>query len=810
MIFRNYNFTETVKKALGIAERVTIKAENSSIDTPYVIYGLLSVDCVSKTTLNGFGIYTHNFILTSDKMARTLLDFSPQTVKVFDQARLLAQQADSNYIGAEHILLAVLLSDNNAVRILAHLGIDMKKMIIKAAQDANLTRFISDRTGLAVPEEKAEEREGGELGELAKFGTDITRKARENKLDPVVGRHEEIERIIQILSRRTKNNPVLIGEPGVGKSAVVDGLAEAIVNGSVPSLLEGKTVFSLDLAGLLAGTKYRGDFEQRLKNAIDFVTKNGKIILFIDEIHNLVGAGSTSEGKMDAAEILKPLLARGELQTIGATTIDEYRKHIEKDPALERRFQPVMVEQPTAEETVRILKGLREKYEEHHQVSISDEAIEAAARLSDRYISDRFLPDKAIDLIDEAASKAKLKTFVIPPELRELEEELHDLEKEKNNAKLSDDFNTAQRCKDRIEEVNEKIIRLKQQAQENYAKERPCIGEEDVAEIVSKWTSVPVVKLNESEAQRLLNLEKTLHERVVGQDEAVRAVARSIRRARAGIKDPKRPIGSFIFVGPTGVGKTELTKALAEALFGDENLLITLDMSEYMEKHTTSKLIGAPPGYVGFEEAGQLTEKVRRKPYSVVLFDEIEKAHPDVFNLLLQILDEGRLTDSRGRIVNFRNTVVIMTSNVGAAQLSGSVRLGFETGADGESEYDKLRDKLTEELKRIFKPEFLNRVDDIIIFHRLDREATKRIAEIFTCGLAARLAERDIKIVFTEQAVELLAERGYDKENGARPLKRVIRRLVEDKLSEALLEGKIKSGERIKIDAADGKILFKK
>ena len=811
MIYRNYNFTETVKKALNIAERITVKAENSSIDTPYVVYGLLSVDCVSKTTLNSFGIYTHNFILTSDKMARQLLDFSPPTILVFDQSKALARQADSNYIGAEHILLAVLLSDNNAVRILKHLGVDMKKLLIKAAQDANLMQFISDRTGLEAPEEeKSEEEENGDLGELAKFGTDITKKGRKKNLARVVGGEKKIKGIIKIFSRRTKNNPVLIGEPGVGKSAVVDGLAEAIVNGNVPSLLEGKTVFSLDLAGLLAGTKYRGDFEQRLKNAIDFITKNGKIILFIDEIHNLVGAGSTSEGKMDAAEILKPLLARGELQTIGATTVDEYRKYIEKEPALERRFQPVMVEQPTADETVKILEGLREKYEEHHRVTISDEAIRAAAKLSDRYISDRFLPDKAIDLIDEAASKAKLKTFVIPPELRELEDELHELEKEKNKAKLSDDFNTAQRCKDRIEELNDKIIVLKQQVQDNYAKERPTIGEEDIAEIVSKWTSIPVVKLNESEAQRLLNLEKTLHERVVGQDEAVKAVARSIRRARAGINDPKRPIGSFIFVGPTGVGKTELTKALAEALFGDENLLITLDMSEYMEKHTTSKLVGAPPGYVGFDEAGQLTEKVRRKPYSVVLFDEIEKAHPDVFNMLLQILDEGRLTDSRGRVVSFKNTVIVMTSNVGASQISGNMRLGFGGGADAESEYDKMRDKLTEELKKSFKPEFLNRVDDIIVFHKLDKDATRRIAEIFTAGLTSRLAEKDIKIVFTEQALDLLAGQGFDKEYGARPLKRVIQRLVEDKLSEALLEGKIKSGERIKIDASNGKIQFKK
>lgn len=810
MIYRNYNFTETVKKALNIAERITVKAENSSIDTPYVVYGLLSVDCVSKTTLNSFGIYTHNFILTSDKMARQLLDFSPPTILVFDQSKALARQADSNYIGAEHILLAVLLSDNNAVRILKHLGVDMKKLLIKAAQDANLMQFISDRTGLEVPEEeKSEEEENGDLGELAKFGTDITKKARENKLDPVVGRQEEIERIIQILSRRTKNNPVLIGEPGVGKSAVVDGLAEAIVNGNVPSLLEGKTVFSLDLAGLLAGTKYRGDFEQRLKNAIDFITKNGKIILFIDEIHNLVGAGSTSEGKMDAAEILKPLLARGELQTIGATTVDEYRKYIEKEPALERRFQPVMVEQPTADETVKILEGLREKYEEHHRVTISDEAIRAAAKLSDRYISDRFLPDKAIDLIDEAASKAKLKTFVIPPELRELEDELHELEKEKNKAKLSDDFNTAQRCKDRIEELNDKIIVLKQQVQDNYAKERPTIGEEDIAEIVSKWTSIPVVKLNESEAQRLLNLEKMLHERVVGQDEAVKAVARSIRRARAGINDPKRPIGSFIFVGPTGVGKTELTKALAEALFGDENLLITLDMSEYMEKHTTSKLVGAPPGYVGYDEGGQLTEAVRRKPYSVVLLDEIEKAHPDVFNILLQVLDDGRLTDNKGRTVDFRNTIIIMTSNMGSHLIMDNFSRGYDGEKIPQEVIDRTRGDVIDMLKQTLKPEFLNRIDEIVMFTPLTKENVYEIVGIQIRSLTKMLAENGIELQVTPKAQEWLARQGYDPMYGARPVKRTIQRYIVNDLSKKILAGDVEKERPIVIDAANDTLTYR-
>ena len=815
-------FTDRARRVIVLAQEEARTLQHNYIGTEHLLLGLIREgDGVAAKALASKGVtlddtrkQVEEMIGKGNATPNGHIPFTPHARQVLELSLREALQLGHSYIGTEHILLG-LIHEGEGVGTQVLIKMDVNLGELRSATIDLIRGNSGDGKGdgkgdLANAGGVQDRRNQTGSAILDQFGRNLTAEAAAGKLDPVIGREHEIRRTIQVLSRRTKNNPVLIGEPGVGKSAVVDGLAEAIVNGNVPSLLEGKTVFSLDLAGLLAGTKYRGDFEQRLKNAIDFITKNGKIILFIDEIHNLVGAGSTSEGKMDAAEILKPLLARGELQTIGATTVDEYRKYIEKEPALERRFQPVMVEQPTADETVKILEGLREKYEEHHRVTISDEAIRAAAKLSDRYISDRFLPDKAIDLIDEAASKAKLKTFVIPPELRELEDELHELEKEKNKAKLSDDFNTAQRCKDRIEELNDKIIVLKQQVQDNYAKERPTIGEEDIAEIVSKWTSIPVVKLNESEAQRLLNLEKTLHERVVGQDEAVKAVARSIRRARAGINDPKRPIGSFIFVGPTGVGKTELTKALAEALFGDENLLITLDMSEYMEKHTTSKLVGAPPGYVGFDEAGQLTEKVRRKPYSVVLFDEIEKAHPDVFNMLLQILDEGRLTDSRGRVVSFKNTVIVMTSNVGASQISGNMRLGFGGGADAESEYDKMRDKLTEELKKSFKPEFLNRVDDIIVFHKLDKDATRRIAEIFTAGLTSRLAEKDIKIVFTEQALDLLAGQGFDKEYGARPLKRVIQRLVEDKLSEALLEGKIKSGERIKIDASNGKIQFKK
>ena len=701
------------------------------------------------------------------------------------------------------LLFAILLDeDSYAVRKLKQMGVDvaaLQKTVgsvlgVQAAPRAEGGKAQADN-----PEER--------LGELAKFGVDLTQKAKEGKLDPVIGRSEEIERVIQILSRRTKNNPILIGEPGVGKSAVVEGLAQKIVNNDVPELLKGKIVFSLDLAGLLAGTKYRGDFEERLKDAIDFVTKNGNIIIFIDEIHNLVGAGSTGEGKMDAADILKPLLARGEMQTIGATTIEEYRKYIEKDSALERRFQPIIVNQPSVEDTILILKGLRDKYEQHHKVKITDEAIEAAAKLSDRYISDRFLPDKAIDIIDEAASRAKLDSYILPEDVKHKENELERLNFEMNQYASRQIFDKAQELKNKVDSLKAEIEREKQAHADKIKQCQPSIGEAEIAKIVSKWTSIPVERINETESDRLMHLEEVLHKRVVGQDEAVRAVAKAIRRARAGLKDPKRPIGSFIFLGPTGVGKTELSKALAEAVFGDENLLIRLDMSEYMEKHSTSKIIGAPPGYVGFDDnGGQLTEKVRRKPYSVILFDEIEKAHPDVFNILLQILDDGRLTDSKGRVVDFKNTIIIMTSNNGVSQINKMRKLGFND--EDDKAYEDMKEQLMESLKESFKPEFLNRIDDIIIFHQLTQQETRQIAKILTDSLAKRLAENGMKLEVSDKALDYLAEKGYDKEYGARPLKRVIQRMVEDRLSEEILKNTIHSGQTVLVDFDGNELTF--
>lgn len=644
---------------------------------------------------------------------------------------------------------------------------------------------------------------GSCLKELDGFGIDLTQRAKDNKLDPVIGRQKEIERIIQILCRRTKNNPVLIGEPGVGKSAVAEGLAQAIVNNQVPDALKDKKVFSLDMASIVAGTKYRGEFEERFKTALDAVRKAGNIVLFIDEIHTIVNAGG-AEGAIDAANILKPMLARGEIQTIGATTIDEYRKYIEKDAALERRFQPIVVDQPTVDETVQIIKGLRDKYEAHHKVAITDEAIEAAANLSDRYITDRFLPDKAIDLVDEAASRKRIFAFTMPDDIKQAEEKLNSLNYDIKEASHNEQF---EKC-EQLKKERDKLKKIVDEGKENYDKSKAnaklSIGEEDIAEIVADWTSIPVSKITEDEGARLLRLEDTLHQRVIGQNEAVSAVARAIKRARAGIADPKRPIGSFIFLGPTGVGKTELSKALAEAMFGDENLMIRVDMSEYMDKSNVSKLIGSAPGYVGFEEGGQLTEKVRRKPYSVVLFDEIEKAHPDVFNMLLQILEDGRLTDSHGRTVSFKNTIIIMTSNVGAGEISRTTRLGF--GA--EDDYDNVRDRQIDALKQVMKPEFINRIDEIVVFTPLDKSDIEKISDIMLRNLEKRLAEHEITLEIDDAAKEFLVDKGYDKEYGARPMRRAIQRQVEDRLSEEILRGTVSFGSTVLIGLSDNELTF--
>ena len=771
--------------------------------------------------------YRTLFVRTLNKSVK-LSGFTPRTKNIFDKACELAVDRDGAgaSVGSEHMLFAILVDDESvAVRLLRMLGVDLDALLgaldeeigipAPAAESAEEERARGSIFSRAVKQNFHENgQSAGKTGAAPlRYGVDLTQKAREGKVDPVIGRKKEIDKIIQVLSRRTKNNPVLIGEPGVGKSAVVEGLAQAIVKGEVPDLLLGKTVFALDLPGMLAGAKYRGDFEERLKETVEQIRANGNIILFIDEIHNIVGAGASADNSMDAANILKPMLARGELQTIGATTIDEYRKFIEKDSALERRFTPVNVEQPSVEETIAILRGLRDKYEAHHKVTISDDAIVAAASLSDRYITDRFLPDKAIDLIDEAASRARLDSYNGPADIKEKEHEIERLTAEKTKAIRRDDFMGAQQIFDKIKRVEQEIEQLRAEWEKKRGECHATIGSEDVARIVAGWTGIPVVKLTEEESARLLHLEDELHKRVIGQDEAVSAVAKAIRRARAGLKDPNRPIGSFIFVGPTGVGKTELCKALAAAMFGDERLMIRLDMSEFMEKHSVSKIIGAPPGYVGFEDTGgQLTEKIRRKPYSVVLFDEIEKAHPDVFNVLLQLLDDGRLTDSKGRVVSFKNTIVIMTSNIGAGKVNEMRRLGFagegEPSKEEEAEYDRMKEKITEELKAQFKPEFLNRIDEIIIFHKLSREDASRICDLFLSVLSARLKKREIELDITDAARGLLLDEGYDAVYGARPLKRVIQRRIEDALSEEILANKISSGQRVRVDAKEGKFVF--
>ena len=823
-------FSRNVNQALDVATALAKRYGCRYIGSEHILYGLMNVpEGRASAFLREAGVtnerYLHLFERTVDStLVITGSMFTAKTKRLLENTLEISLKAHAGYIGTEHLLLAILLSyESTAVTILRHLKVDVDKMadevyfsIMGVPEDyedeLNQEDFVGAVRGNASgarqqksPINKPEKED--ELGELSKFGVNLNKKAREGKLDPVIGRKNEIDRVIQILSRRTKNNPVLIGEPGVGKSAVVEGLAQAIEKGNVPELLADKIVFSLDIAGMLAGARYRGDFEERLKTAIDTVKQNGNVILFIDEIHNIVGAGSTGEGNMDAANILKPMLSRGELQTIGATTIDEYRKYIEKDAALERRFQPIMVDAPSTEETVEILKGLRDKYESHHGVTIPDDAIISAVTLSDRYITDRFLPDKAIDLIDEAASRVRLDSYNSPKEAKQKEQQLASLVAQKNEAKRREDFERAIRINKEIEQVNKELDQIRSQANKNaVSRDRLILSPEDIAKVVSNWTGVPVVKLTQTEKQKLLDLEEILHQRVIGQHDAVRAVSDAIRRARAGLKDPKRPVGSFIFVGPTGVGKTELSKALAETVFGDENSIIRVDMSEYMEKHSVAKLVGAPPGYVGYDEEGQLTEKVRRKPYSVVLFDEIEKAHSDIFNIMLQILDDGRLTDSKGRIVSFKNCVVIMTSNVGATQATKKSSLGFV--ANKEQEYENMCDTYMEALKSKFSPEFLNRIDDIIVFHKLEKQDTAKIAEILMAGLRKRLAVMQVTLEITDAAMDLIIEKGYDENYGARPLKRVIQRNVEDKLSEEILRGQLSPNTTITLDAKDGKFEF--
>ena len=822
-------FSRSVNEVIELSTTLAKRFGCRYIGSEHILFGLLNVsDGRAAAILREAEVdndrYLYYFQRTVEKdLVIPGNMFTPRTKRLFETAIDISLKAHAGFVGTEHLLLAVLTDTGSvAVAILKAMRVPVDEII----EELSSTLFGADDLGEETDEYEdvkspsvlyagAQKTAGqphtsgeqSDLGELAKFGVNLCKLASDGKLDPVIGRKKEIDRVIQILSRRTKNNPVLIGEPGVGKSAVVEGLAEAIVEGRVPEILADKTVFSLDIASMLAGARYRGDFEERLKKAIDVVKDNGNIILFIDEIHNIVGAGSTGEGNMDAANILKPMLSRGELQTIGATTIDEYRKYIEKDAALERRFQPVIVDAPSVDETVEILKGLRDKYESHHGVSIPDDAITAAVTLSDRYITDRFLPDKAIDLIDEAASRVRLDSYNSPVEARQKENELNLLIAQKNDAKRRDDFERAIKLNKDIDRVTAELDEIKARAQKSSgSRDKLRLTPDDVAKVVSNWTGVPVVKLTETEAQKLLDLEDTLHKRVIGQSEAVKAVAYAIRRARAGLKDPNRPVGSFIFVGPTGVGKTELAKALAETVFGNENNLIRVDMSEFMEKHSVSKLVGAPPGYVGFDEAGQLTEKVRRKQYSVILFDEIEKAHPDVFNLMLQILDDGRLTDSKGRVVSFKNTIIIMTSNVGATEIQKTSSLGFKAGK--AAEYDDMCDRYNEALKEKFRPEFLNRIDEIIVFEKLKKSETAQIAELMLSSLKKRLAAFDVKLEITPSAMDLITEKGYDENYGARPLKRVLQRYIEDKLSEEILLGNLKEKSVIEIDAAGDEFIF--
>lgn len=818
-------YSHNLQKVLNVSREVCSSLEISYIGSEHVVYAMLVTDCTAGKILKSLGVTEEvyrRFLLKAVDRRCDISGFTPRTKSMLERANDYALAYNEDGIaGTEHLLYAVSQSqDCLAMYILQAVGVNMKALISRLEEaisgesdGGNDEDFPSpfspfERFTAHGQQAKEERKNSTTLDEsVLQYGTDLTAKAKEGKIDPVIGRKKEIDKIIQVLSRRTKNNPVLIGEPGVGKSAVVEGLAQAIIAGDVPDLLKGKTVFSLDLSSLVAGAKYRGDFEERLKNAITSIKNNGNVILFIDEIHLLVGAGASAEGKMDAANILKPLLARGELQTVGATTLDEYRKYIEKDAALERRFTPVQVEEPTVEDTVEILRGLRDKYEAHHKVAISDEAIIAAATLSDRYITDRFLPDKAIDLIDEAASRARLNSYNSPKELTDLEETLRRLTFEKNKAIKSDNFDRAKELTNEIGATQEKIKAIHDEWKGGQS--APAIGADDIAQVVSGWTGVPVVKLTEQESEKLLHLEENLHKRIIGQDEAVSAVARAIRRARAGLNESGKPIGSFIFVGPTGVGKTDLAKALAENMFGDEKLLIRMDMSEYMEKHSVSKLIGAPPGYVGYDDnaGGQLTEKVRRKPYSVVLFDEVEKAHPDVFNILLQILDDGRLSDSKGRVINFKNTIIILTSNVGASQIKRMSNFGFTSGEDDG--YDDMKDKINEALKEQFRPEFLNRLDDVIIFRKLTKEEAGRICYKIIDGLRARLRQKGISLEVAPEAMDKLIEEGYSEVYGARPMKRTVQRRIEDRLSDEILAGHVLPGEVVTVELKEGEFAFR-
>lgn len=810
-------FTEKAIKVIMLAQEEARRLGHNFVGTEQVLLGLIGEGTgVAAKTLKSMGVTLKDARAEVEKIigrgsgfVAVEIPFTPRAKRVLELSWDEARQLGHNYIGTEHLLLGLIREGEGvAARVLENLGVDLNKI------RSNVVKMLGESKPQTVSSgsSSSSSSSGGKTKtpSLDEFGRDLTLAAQELRLDPVVGREKEIERVIQILARRTKNNPVLIGEPGVGKTAVAEGLATRIVNAEVPDILDGKKVIQLDMGLLVAGTKYRGEFEERLKKIMDEIRQAGNIILVIDEMHTLIGAGA-AEGAIDAANILKPALSRGEIQVIGATTLDEYRKYVEKDSALERRFQSVIIDEPTEDESIEIIKGLKPKYEEHHKLIISDDAIVAAVKLSNKYITDRFLPDKAIDVIDEASSKVRLKVSNLSPEGKELEKELRAIIKEKEDAIRNQDFEKASQLRDDEADMKDRIREMAQAYREEHEANKPTVTAENVAEVIAAMTGVPVTKLTEGESERLLKLEDTLHERVIGQHDAVVAISKAIRRARVGLKSPNRPIGSFIFCGPTGVGKTELAKALAEAVFGSEDNMIRVDMSEFMEKHSTAKLIGSPPGYVGYDDGGHLTELVRKKPYSVILFDEIEKAHPDVFNIMLQILDDGRLTDAKGRHINFKNTIIIMTSNVGASMITTTSRLGFST-ADDESKdkYEKLKDTVTEEMKKAFRPEFLNRIDETIVFAHLSQEEIRQIVDLMLKDLFKRLAERELSIEVTDEVKDHLAKNGYSEAYGARPLRRLIQRKVEDMLAEEILSGKYSAGDTIVLKLVDDKIAFEK
>lgn len=813
-----YKFTNSAEIALEIANEIAAKLGHNYIGTEHLLYGLVEeANGVASKVLANQGVTSaevlkeiENLIGINEEVSITDIDaigFTPRTKRVIENAFMEARRLNSQYIGTEHLLVGIMREgDSVAVRIMMDLNVNPQKLYNEIVKTINETD--SKEQGA---------KRGSNRGSfnstptLNQYGSDLTKRATEGKLDPVIGRSTEIDRVIQILSRRTKNNPCLIGEPGVGKTAIAEGLAEKIVAGDVPETLKNKRVVSVDISSMVAGAKYRGDFEERIKKSLDEVRKAGDVILFIDEIHTIVGAGS-AEGAVDAANILKPLLARGEIQVIGATTTNEYRKYIEKDAALERRFSPVTVEEPSEEDAIKILEGLRDKYEAHHNVKITDDAIKAAVDLSIRYVNDRYLPDKAIDLIDEAASKVKMQSYTKPDSIRKLEEEIEKVNKEKEEAIATQNFEKAAKLRDKQRTKKEKLEEEQAKWKDGNTKNVITLNKENIAEVIARWTGIPAYKITETESDKLRHLEENLHKRVIGQNEAVSAVAKAIRRGRVGLTDPNRPTGSFLFLGPTGVGKTELAKALAEAMFGNEDAMIRIDMSEFMESHSVAKLIGSPPGYVGYDEGGQLTEKVRRKPYSVILFDEMEKAHPDVMNMLLQILEDGRLTDSQGRTVNFKNTIIIMTSNVGAKLITDKNKLGFANDKSAENEkqeYENIKKEVLAELKKQFRPEFINRIDDIIVFHKLNNEDINKIMEIMLKQVQKRLELQNYKVEIDDSAKELIAKKGVDNNYGARPLRRSIQNMLEDKIAEAILDGIIKPGKKAIATAKDDEIIIK-